>query len=422
MDEARASRPLVGLIVNPIAGLGGRVGLKGTDGPGMASRAMALGARPMAGHRTTEALAALLEAWPARAPAPRVITVAGAMGADATTAAGLLPELLGARPTAGRGPTAPGAALVAGAPDDPGHAADLEVVTSREDTRWAAREMRDLGVDLLVFSGGDGTARDILDAVGATIVALGIPAGAKVQSAVFATAPRTAGRLAAAHLLAAAAGRRLTTEERDVVDLDEDAYRAGRVAPRLYGVLRVPAGRTLQSRKAPTPPSDAIALEQIAVEVAASLVAGRSYVLGPGSTVAAVARALGLPKTLVGVDVAAFEAGASGEPRAWITAMDAGEDEVRAAVGDQPVSIIVTPVGGQGFLFGRGNQPIGTDVIRRAGRDGLIVVASQAKIASLGGRPLLVDTGDPALDAELAGFVPVITGYRERTVVPVAAA
>jgi predicted polyphosphate/ATP-dependent NAD kinase len=151
-------------------------------------------------------------------------------------------------------------------------------------------------------------------------------------------------------------------------------------------------------------------------------VAGRRYVLGPGSTVAAVARALGLPKTLVGVDVAAFEAGASGEPRATITAMDAGENEVRAAVGDQPVSIIVTPIGGQGFLFGRGNQPIGTDVIRRAGRDGLIVVASQAKIASLGGRPLLVDTGDPALDAELAGFVSVITGYRERTVVPVAAA
>jgi predicted polyphosphate/ATP-dependent NAD kinase len=135
-----------------------------------------------------------------------------------------------------------------------------------------------------------------------------------------------------------------------------------------------------------------------------------------------VARALGLPKTLVGVDVVAIEAGASGEPRARITAMDAGENEVRAAVGDQPVSIIVTPIGGQGFLFGRGTQPIGTDVIRRAGRDGLIVVASQAKIASLGGRPLLVDTGDPGLDAELAGFVPVITGYRERTVVPVAAA
>jgi predicted polyphosphate/ATP-dependent NAD kinase len=400
MDEAHVRRPLVGLIVNPIAGLGGRVGLKGTDRPGMASRAMALGARPMAGHRTAEALAALLEAWPADAPAPRLMTVAGAMGADAATTAGLLPELL----------------------DAPDHGAGLEVVTSAEDTRQAAREMRDLGVDLLLFSGGDGTARDILDAVGTTIAALGIPAGVKVQSAVYATAPGTAGRLAATYLLAVAAGRRLGTEEREVLDLDEDAYRAGRVAPRLYGVLRVPAGRALQSRKAPTPPSDAVALERIAAEVAASLVPGRRYVLGPGSTVAAVARALGLPKTLVGVDVVACEAGATGEPHASITAMDAGEHEVGVAVGDGPVSIIVTPIGGQGFLFGRGNQPIGADVIRRAGRDGLMVVASQAKVASLGGRPLLVDTGDSALDAELAGFVPVITGYRERTVVPVAAA
>ncbi len=154
-------------------------------------------------------------------------------------------------------------------------------------------------VDVLLFAGGDGTARDILR--GAWVSespVLGIPAGVKVQSAVFATSPRAAGQIAAEYL---ASGNRRSVE-REVLDLDEEAYRSGDVRPRLHGLLRVPEGRLLQSRKSPTPAGDEVAMASIAAEVESLLEPGRRYILGPGTTTAAVARRLGIDKTLVGVD------------------------------------------------------------------------------------------------------------------------
>ena len=149
-------------------------------------------------------------------------------------------------------------------------------------------------MDLLLFAGGDGTARDVLAAVDPSIVALGVPAGVKIQSAVFATSPAAAGRLAAAYL---ASGTRRTAE-REVIDLDEDAYRRGEMASGIHGYLRVPLGRLLQPRKAPSPASDAVAMAAIAADVVENLVPGRHYVLGPGTTIRSVAQALGVPKTL----------------------------------------------------------------------------------------------------------------------------
>jgi predicted polyphosphate/ATP-dependent NAD kinase len=236
----------------------------------------------------------------------------------------------------------------------------------------------------------------------------------KIQSAVFATSPAAAGRLAAEFLVAASP----RTAEREVLDLDEEAYREGRIVPRLYGTLRVPAGRLVQGRKSPSPPDDAVAMAGIAEDVAERLIPGRRYVLGPGTTVRTIAARLGVPKTLVGVDVVL--AGEDG--RATLLAGDVGERELLAEVAAGPVSIVVTPIGGQGFVLGRGNQPISPAVVRAVGREHIIVVATAAKLAALGGRPLIVDSGDHGLDAALAGHVTVVTGYRDAAVMRLEAA
>lgn len=382
--------PRLGLVVNPIAGLGGRVGLKGTDGPGTAAAALALGARAEAGARAATALQALRSSWPAGRPPPRLLVAPGPMGADAVRAARL--------------EAAWRADVLTTALGDP---------TTADDTRRCATALVTGGVDLVVFVGGDGTARDVADSLGQDVPVLGVPAGVKIQSATFATSPHAAGELAARWL----AGTARRTGLREVLDLDEAAYREGRVAPRLHGYLLVPADRMLQGRKAPSVPDEAAAAASIARDVIGGMVPGRRYVLGPGTTTRAVADLLGHPKTLVGVDV--VEMTPDG-PR--LVAADAGEEGLLEAVAGRPASIVVTPIGGQGFLFGRGNQPISPSVIRAVGRDGIIVVATATKLASLGGRPLLVDTGDGALDRELEGPIRVTTGEREQAVAMIVAA
>lgn len=378
-----ARPPVIGLVVNPIAGLGGSVGLKGTDGAEIVARALAMGAQPRASSRAADALIALHNAWPPSREPPVIVTGDGSLGMSAASSAGCEATVIG-EPVAGP--------------------------TSADDTRHLAASFVAEAVNLLLFAGGDGTARDILAAVGGETTVLGIPAGVKVQSAVFATSPVAAGRLAAAFL--ATDARR--TSEREVLDLDEAAYRRGEVAPRLHGFLHVPVDRRVQSRKTQSPLGEAAAMRAIAAEVVDAMVLDRRYVLGPGTTVRSIADALGVDKALVGVDV--IELTPDG---ARLVAGDAGDREVRGAVSSGAISIVVTPIGGQGFLFGRGNQQISPAALRQAGRDGIIVVATPSKLAALGGRPLLVDTGDPALDRDLAGHLAVVTGYRERTVVRV---
>ena len=270
--------------------------------------------------------------------------------------------------------------------------------TTANDTRTAAREMARHGVDLLLFAGGDGTARDILDAVGGTPTSLGIPAGVKVHSAVFGATPRDAGRAALAFLRDGIGATRMA----EVMDIDEDAARRGVAAARLYGYLRVPDDNTrLQAAKDGGVESGDRAVKALAAAVAAKMEPGVTYVMGPGSTIAAVMDELGLDGTLLGVDVVRDR---------QVVASDAGERQVLDLIQGRDARIVVTVIGGQGHILGRGNQQISPQVVRAAGPANIIVAATTDKLASIQGRPLLVDTGDPALDSDLAGYTRVITG------------
>jgi predicted polyphosphate/ATP-dependent NAD kinase len=376
----------LGLIVNPVAGIGGRVGLKGSDGSEIQRRARELGAEPHAHDRAVEALERLR-----KVEGLEIITYPGEMGANAARAAGLAPTVIGE--------IAPGA-------------------TTAEDTRRAAREMHELGVDLLLFAGGDGTARDVYEAVGLRQPALGIPAGVKIHSAVYATHPRSAGELAALYLQ----GRVEELREAEVMDIDEEAFRQGSLSAQLYGYLKMPFRSSLvQSQKVPST-GEAASLAAIAEDVASKMELGVLYILAPGTTTRAIAEALGVEKTLLGVDV--VESGPwsedSGRREAQLVAADVNETQLLALIERGKARIVVTPIGGQGYLFGRGNQQISPSVIERVGREQILVVSTPDKLHALGTQPLLVDSGDRGVDKMLSGYITVVTGYNERAVRKVA--
>jgi predicted polyphosphate/ATP-dependent NAD kinase len=257
-------------------------------------------------------------------------------------------------------------------------------------------------------AGGDGTAVDVLQAVGDRVPVVGIPAGVKMHSAVFALTPRRAGELARA----VAEGRPVPVAEAEVADLDEDALREGSIAPRLHGFLRVPvAPRLVQSAKARSGPGEAAAQASIAAYAVDHLLEpGRLCLVGPGTTTGAVLAALGRTKVPLGVDVL------RGTEH---VAADADETALLELVGAGPATVLVTPVGGQGFVLGRGNQQLSPAVLRAAGPANLTVLATDAKLAALRGAPLRVDTGDRDLDAALAGYARVVTGYGRTSVYPV---
>jgi predicted polyphosphate/ATP-dependent NAD kinase len=367
----------LGLIVNPVAGIGGRTGLKGSDGARIQQRAFQLGAVPEASNRAIQALERIVRVQETL----ELITYPEEMGEEAARACGFSPTIIGA--------------IQAGQ-------------TTPRDTQNAAREMERLNVDLLLFAGGDGTARDIYTAIEARIPVLGIPAGVKIHSAVFATTPRSAGDLATLFLQ----GRASRLREAEVLDVDEDAFRQGIVAAQLYGYLKIPYQRRLvQGQKAGSRPGEKAALVAIAHDIVENMVQDCLYIIGPGTTTRAITTALGLEKTLIGVDVVL-----NGE----LVAVDVNESRLLELLDGRPARIIVTPIGGQGCIFGRGNQQLSPQVIKKVGQDNIIVVSTPEKLHALTGQPLWVDTGDPAVDRMLGGYTKIITGFRERTVYRVA--
>lgn len=365
----------IGLIVNPIAGMGGRVGLKGTDGIEIRDKAIQLGASQEA---PGIAFAALQRLEPIKENL-LVFTVSGDMGENQCKALGFHFEVI----------------------HKTGHATDSS------DTVAAARLMEKNAVDLIIFAGGDGTARDIYRAVADRTVVLGIPAGVKIHSPVYGKNPKAAGELARLFL----SSRSLSVKEEEIVDIDEEAYRKDQMRTRLFGYLRVPFQEEyLQNRKAPTPLSEEAAQKAIAMDIIDHMEAGAYYLIAPGTTTRAVMEGIGLPNTLLGVDVIKDRI---------LVKPDCNEKDLLDILGEQPeysAKLIITPTGGQGYLLGRGNQQLSPAVLKKIGRQNMIILSPNSKLISLRGKPLLIDTGEEELNRILDGYYRIKIGYGEDVV------
>ena len=364
----------IGLIVNPYAGIGGRVGLKGSDGAEIRQKALELGAVPMSPQRTVEALKLLagLDFM--------LYTYPGKMGEEEALEAGLEPIVIG----------------------------ELGRESTAEDTKIAAELMLGKDLDLIVFAGGDGTARDIYSVVGDKVAVLGIPTGVKIHSGVYAVDPRSAGELL--HRFIDDGNVEYKLEE--VMDIDEEAFRNNTLQAQLYGYMKtLYVEELIQRGKESSVLTDESSKIGIANEITDEMEPDILYVLGPGTTVEPITEILGLKKTLLGVDLV---------KNRELVASDLNEEQLLDAIKGEDTRLIVTVIGGQGFVFGRGNQQISPKVIRAIGKNNLIIVASPDKLAALRGHPLRMDTGDTELDEELKGYYKVRTGYGRRTLYKVA--
>ena len=371
--EGDLEKRKLGFIVNPIAGMGGRVGLKGSDSEEILKKAKELGAEPESPERAVAALKRISRLE----DSIELVTYPYEMGEDEAKECGLNPTVIGSV-TKGN--------------------------TTSCDTKNAATEMLKLQVDLLLFAGGDGTARDIYNAIGDKIPALGIPTGVKIHSAVYATSPQNAGDLAAMYLGRESSGIRLRQAE--VMDIDEQAFREDRLSARLYGYLKVPYERSLvQSAKAGSASEEEGAIDAIAYDVINNMQNDYLYIIGAGTTLKGIMEKFGLKHTLLGID-AVYNGNLVGS--------DLNEAQLLKLIEGKKTKIVVTVIGGQGYIFGRGNQQISAEVIKKVGKENIIVVATTNKILSLQGNPLLVDTGDEEVDNTLTGYIRVITGLNNR--------
>jgi len=359
-------RRKIGLIVNPVAGMGGSVGLKGTDGE-MFQKAIELGAHPATPDRTKNFISHIKNKEKIS-----LYVAPGKMGKNYVKESDLPSIVIGT----------------------------ISKETSSEDTKRIADLMLDKGIELLIFVGGDGTARDIYDVVALKIPVVAVPSGVKVFSAVFATSDRAAAEMVDAFVDST------DVTEGEVLDIDEDAFRDNILASKLYGYLLVPNVRkSLQAGKEASNVSvtSAEAKKEIAAYIVESMDKKALYLLGPGTTLKTIADEIGIPKTLLGVD---------GIFDGKLVGTDLNESGILELFKKyEKRKIIVTPIGGNGFIFGRGSKQFTPEVIRQVGRENIIVVGTVGKLNRLD--CLRVDTGDYESDKILSGYMEVIVGYKE---------
>ncbi len=368
----------IGFVVNPFAGLGGSVALKGSDGEDIVQEALSRGAKPQAQNRAKTAMQAVFSESDA-AGETMFYTASGDMGENVLQALSLPCKTLY-------------------------KTADL---SSAIDTKEVIRLFIKEKVDLIVFAGGDGTARDVLDVLSGEIPdhvpVIGIPAGVKIHSAVYASTPTHAGEL----IKLIISGRAMSLQEAQVMDLDEQAFRDGKVISQCYGYLTVPVDDTrMQLIKQGGLNHEDIIVQDIAAEVIENMEADVIYLMGSGSTTAEIMNQLNLPNTLLGVDVICNQE---------LIASDVDEKSILKQIDKHPAKMVITIIGGQGHLFGRGNQQFSAQVIRHVGRENIIIIATDEKLLSLDHRPMIADTGDTELDKQLAGLYSVVTGYQQKT-------
>lgn len=366
----------IGLLINPIAGMGGRVGLKGTDGVDIVKLARERGAVPESSNKAVRALQKLL---PLRDE--MIFLVAnGPMGELAAREVGLQVEVV----------------------------METNQDTTATDSLKLLEAFRQLDVDLILFAGGDGTAKDVVREIGLTIPVIGIPTGVKIHSPVFAITPETAGNLAYDYIQSFS----LPLIDKEVIDIEETAFRADKIETKVYGYLSVPDDQvSLQNLKSPSPQDEASAQVSAALQLIDLMEDGVYYIIGSGSTTSHIMKELDLPVTQLGVDIIKNK---------HLVAKDVSEQEILNIIDAQPTKLVVSPMGGQGYLFGRGNQQLSEKVLGQLSKDDILIVSTHGKINTLYGKPLWVYTGDAAVDEKLSGYYKVIIGYGRYAIYKVA--
>ena len=374
----------IGLLLNPLAGIGGAVGLKGSDGQELQALAKQRFGQPQAALRTQVFLQQLQTLLGSQIERIQWFTWAEEMGATALAQSGLDAQVLGRS----EGPSS-------------GH-----------DSQVAASTLSAEGIDLLVFAGGDGTARDVLLGVNAETTVLGLPSGVKMHSGVFAISPAAAAEVVTALAVGGLVGR-MAREVRDYVPINKSKNEDFSQAPQAvgtqhFGDLWVPESTGfVQQMKVGGMEDESLVVAEITNYILDEFGAEqkRAYIFGPGSTCLSIKQAFGIEGTLLGCDVLL----PGGDILQDQTAAD-----LLALSHEQRLHLVMSFTRNQGFLFGRGNQQITAELIRQVnGPDDITIVASRTKLASLDGRPLLVDTGDADLDEELSRVYPILTGYDE---------
>ena len=368
----------VGFLVNPIAGMGGAVGLKGTDGEDILRRAITLGATPVSSERARQCLAKTLEYGDAKERFSDVefLSACGDMGGALLETLPFFPQNM---------------KLVY----------ETQEHSSAKDTQEICRRFTKEGVELVLFTGGDGTARDVYSVVGNRVPILGIPAGVKMHSAVFALDPTSAAFLFTRFITGECGFR-----DAEIMDIDEEAFRQGKLDVKLFGFARTPYERLLMQERKSLYESmdDELSKEEIARYLEELMDEKDTlFIVGPGTTTQTITESLGIKKTLLGVDLVKDKK---------LVATDVGEKEILAHLEKaRRTKVIVSVIGSQGFVLGRGNQQISKSVIKAVGKENILIVATPMKMLET---PVLrVDTGDHELDLSLSGYVRVITGYHE---------
>jgi predicted polyphosphate/ATP-dependent NAD kinase len=362
----------IGLIVNPIAGMGGSVGLKGTDGE-IYKKAIELGAEPVTPKRIESFLSNIKQQEDLL-----FLVAPGKMGENYLKPHNFNFEVVG----------------------------NIAEKTTAEDTKGIVEEMLKKDIELLIFCGGDGTARDIYDIVDLKIPVIGIPSGVKMFSSIFAINPQAAYNLLESFL----EGSEL--QENEVLDIDEKAFREDKLDSKLYGYLKVPkakqfiqGGKKASGKKR----SEAENKVEIAKSIMDDMKEDAVYFLGPGTTVKSISNELNIPKSLLGIDAIYNKE---------LLEKDINEAKILEILREyNNTKIVISPIGGQGFIFGRGNKQFTPEVIKKVGKENIIVVSTEAKLKEL--NCLRVDTGDIEADNILKGFIKVIVGHKEKELIEV---